>query len=51
MNVFKMPDDTVEQRINLFYADDYKLSAGDLKIKERIDTAHSLRHKEYTTDS
>jgi hypothetical protein len=51
MNVFKMPDDTVEQRIKLFYADDYKLSADDLKIKERIDTAHSLRHQEYSTDS
>ena len=51
MNVFKMPDETVEQRIILYYADDYVLTKEDLLIKERIDTAHTLRHKEYSTDS
>ena len=51
MNVFKVPDETTEQRIILYYADDYKLSAEDLRVKERIDTAHSLRLKEHNTDT
>ena len=50
MNTYRLQENTLSERIRLYYIENLELSKEDLRIKERLEAAHALILEKFETD-
>jgi hypothetical protein len=50
MKTYKLTENTLRERIRLYYVENLQLSKEDLRIKDRLEAAHALILDEFETD-
>ena len=50
MNTYQLKNSTIEDRIRLYYLEDYELSKDDEIVKDRVNAIQTLRNHDYETE-